>query len=224
MRRIVRLSGLFVVVWVTFVSTATAETVYTVDTSRSELVVQLFKAGVGAAFAHDHVVHATTFAGQIRLDATTPSNSSVTVEVQTPSLIADEPTTRQRYGLTSTLSEKNRQQIQETMMSTSQLDVGHYPTITFTSTQIGAAAAGIYTVTGNLTIREITQTVTFPAQVEQREQALQVRGSFRFNQSSFGYEPYSAFFGAVRNQDEVRLHFDILAIPKTETLPPERGE
>jgi len=196
--------------WVVLPSVA-APTVYTVDPTQSELVVQLFKAGAGAALAHDHVVHATTFTGQVQIDLAAPSSGTVTVEVQVASLQADDPTIRQKYNLPSQLSEKERQQIQETMMSTSQLDIKHYPIMTFSSTQIEAQTPGTYIITGKLTIRGITQIVTFPAQVEQRNNALHVHGSFRFKQSSFGYEPYSAFFGTVRNQDEVLLHFDVLA-------------
>ena len=195
------------------VASAATETVYTIDPTQSEFVVQLFKAGAGAVLAHDHIVRATTFTGQVQIDLATPASGSITVEVQAASLKADEPTMRQKYGLSSQLSEKDRQQIQETMLSKSQLDVEHYPVMKFTSTRIEAQTPGTYAITGKLTIRGITQSVTFPAQVERRDKALQVRGSFRFSQSSFGYEPYSALFGAVRNQDEVLFHFDVLAFP-----------
>ncbi len=204
---------LFAVVCATLVSFADTRTVYTIDLARSEFAVQLFKAGVGSALAHDHVVRATMFTGQVQIDLATPTNGSITVEVQTASLKIDEPAMRQKYGLPSQLSEKDRQQIQETMKSLSQLDVEHYPVMTFTSTKIEAQATGGYTVTGKLTIRGVTQSVIFPTYVERQGNALHVRGSFRFKQSGFGYEPYSALFGAVRNQDEVLLHFDVLAPP-----------
>jgi len=190
-----------------------APTAYTVDPTQSEFVVQLFKTGAGAVLAHDHVVRATTFTGQVQIDLAAPAGGSIMVEVWTASLKADEPTIRQKYNLPSQLSEKDRQQIQETMLSTSQLDVAHYPVIKFASTQIETRTTGLHTVTGRLTIRGVTQEVTFPAQVERRDKALYAHGSFRFKQSSFGYEPYSAFFGAIRNQDEVLLHFDVLAVP-----------
>jgi polyisoprenoid-binding protein YceI len=173
----------------------------------------LFKAGVGSALAHDHVVRATTFTGQVRIDLATPASGSITVEVQTASLTIDEPAARQKYGLPSQLSEKDRQQIQETMRSPSQLDVVHHPVMKFASTKIEAQQDGTYTVTGNLTIRGVTQVVTFLVQAERRESTLHIKGAFRFKQSSFGYTPYSALFGAVRNQDEVLLHFDVLAVP-----------
>jgi polyisoprenoid-binding protein YceI len=215
---------LFVVLYGTVFASAGAETVYTIDPTRSELVVQLFKAGAGAAFAHDHVVRATTYIGQIHFDPTTLSSASVTVEVQVASLKADEPALRQKYNLTSQLSEKDQHSIQDTMLSASQLDAARYPLMKFSSTKIEARDVGTYTVTGNLTIRGISQLVTFPAQIERSKDTLRVRGSFRFTQSSFGYQPYSALFGAVRNQDEVLLHFDVVGFPSEESSSPIRGE
>ncbi len=213
LRRFVLLSVFFGPVGWAVLPSVAAPTVYTVDPIQSEFVVQLFKTGAGAVLAHDHVVRATTFTGQVQIDFAAPASSSIMIEVQTASLKADEPTIRQKYNLPSQLSETDRQQIQETMMSTSQLDVAHYPVIKFTSTQIETQTTGLYTVTGRLTIRGVTQSVTFLAHVEQHDKALHAHGSVRFKQSSFGYEPYSAFFGAVRNQDKVLLHFDVLAIP-----------
>ena len=212
-RKVVECGVLGGLVFSAVLTSVAAPTVYTIDPTQSELVVQLFKAGAGSVLAHDHVVRATTFTGQMQIDLAALSSGSITVEVQAASLKADEATVRQKYGLSSQLSEKDRQQIQETMLSKSQLDVEHYPVMKFTSTRIEAQTPGTYAINGKLTIRGVTQSVTFPAQVERRDKALHIRGSFRFSQSSFGYEPYSAFFGAVRNQDEVLLHFDVVAVP-----------
>jgi len=212
-RRYIQCGMFFAVVCSAVVVFADAGTAYTIDRTRSEFVVQLFKAGAGALLAHDHVVRATMYTGQIHFDRDTPANSSVTIEVQSASLKIDEVEVRKKYDLPSQLSEKDRLQIQETMLSPSQLDAAHYPIIQFSSTQIAATTDEIYTVTGNLTIRKITRTVIFSARIEQDKQTLHVHGSFRFKQSSFGYEPYSALFGAVRNQDEVLLHFDLVASP-----------
>src|SRR5262245_65077076 len=86
--------------------------VYTIDPTRSELVVQLFKTGIGGPLAHDHVVRATQYTGQIQADLADPLRSVITVEVHTASLQADEPALRQKYGLTKSLSEKDRQDVQ----------------------------------------------------------------------------------------------------------------
>lgn len=187
--------------------------VYKIDPVQSEFVVQLFKAGIGAALAHDHVIRATAYVGQIQADPANPTTASIVVEVQTASLKADEPAVRQKYGLTAPLSEKERQEIQATMEAKTQLDVEHYPTMRFKSTRVEQQANGQYTVMGKLTLRGVTQSVTFPVNVEQRDGTMHGWGSFSVTQSSFGYQPYSAFLGAVRNQDEVVLHFDIVATP-----------
>jgi polyisoprenoid-binding protein YceI len=197
-----------------FVSAIQAESrVYTFDPARSELVVQLFKAGIGGPLAHDHVVSATQYTGQIQVDLADPTRSVITVAVQTAALQADDPTLRQKYKLTKPLSEKDRQEIQAHMQAPDQLDVGRYPAIQFRSTQIARQVEGQYTVTGDLTIRGVTQSVTFPVQGELQAGLLHGWGSFRLLQSRFGYKPYSAFLGAIRNQDEVVLHFDIVAVP-----------
>ncbi|MCS6926332.1 MAG: YceI family protein [Candidatus Binatia bacterium] len=187
--------------------------VYAVDPSRSELVVQLFKAGIGAVLAHDHVVRATAYTGSIEGDPGDPTTAVIVLEVQVASLQADEPEIRQKYGLAASLSEADRRAVQATMLSARQLDVQRYPLIRFRSTRVTPQGTGKYVVTGELTIRGITQPVSFPVQVELRNGVLRGWGSLRFLQSSFGYAPYSAFLGAVQNQDEVLLHFDVTAVP-----------
>ena len=59
--------GLFFgLVYSAFFSRAHADVVYRIDPAHSELVVQVFKAGIGAALAHDHVVRATAYTGQLQ--------------------------------------------------------------------------------------------------------------------------------------------------------------
>ena len=48
-----------------FLAQAEESVVYTIDPTRSELVVQLFKTGVGAALAHDHVVLGNDSLGKV---------------------------------------------------------------------------------------------------------------------------------------------------------------
>jgi polyisoprenoid-binding protein YceI len=76
-----------------------------------------------------------------------------------------------------------------------------------------AEQEGRYTVMGDLTLHGMTRAVTFPVQGEVQAGFLHGWGSFRLLQSHFGYKPYSAFLGAIRNQEEVMLHFDIVAGP-----------
>ena len=71
--------------------------------------------------------------------------------------------------------------------------VGKWPTATFTSTTIteGAPADGKLTganatVTGNLTIRDVTRSVTFPAVLELSPTTVKARTEFFINRKDFG--------------------------------------
>ncbi len=188
---------------------------YRIDPARSEFVVQVFKAGVGATLAHDHVVRATAYAGRIEADPADPTttSTSIAVEVESSSLMVDEPMVRQKYGLETQLGETQREQVQTTMESESQLAVARYPVMRFDSTRVERGRHGDFAVTGELTIRGVTRSIEFPVRAEQRDGAVHAWGSFRFKQTDFGFQPYSALLGAVRTQDEVVLHFDVVATP-----------
>lgn len=185
---------------------------YMIDTARSQLVVQLFKTGVGAALAHDHIVRATKFSGQIDLDPNAPTAAQVAVDVDATALVVDEPEVRTKFNLPLGLSEENRQEIQQTLESEGQLYVRRHARIRFRSTRITLAKEGQYAVIGDLELRGVTRLVSLFVQAEFEKAVLRVKGTGRFLQSSFGYQPYSAFWGAVRNQDEVVLHVDIVAV------------
>ena len=185
---------------------------YVIDPSRSEVVVQLFKTGIGSALAHDHVVRATKYSGQARLDLAEPAAARISVEVDATALVVDEPEIRKKYDLPLGLSEDSRQDIQRTLESESQLDVRRYPAIRFRSTRVTAEGEGSYLVNGDLELRGVTRPISLSLRGSAQNAELHVVGSGRFLQSSYGYQPYSAFWGAVQNQDEVVLHVDIVAV------------
>jgi polyisoprenoid-binding protein YceI len=186
---------------------------FRVDPERTRLAVRLYKEGVGGRLAHDHVVEAAEVSGQVEYDAARPEASSVMVEARTASLRVDEPAARRQLGLEGDLSESQRADVGKTMRSPEQLDVARYPTIRFASTRVVADAEGRLRVTGQLTLRGVTREVTFPATVVLESGTLRGRATLSFLQSSFGYRPYSAVLGAIRNKDEVTLHIDLVALP-----------
>ncbi|RJP69707.1 MAG: YceI family protein [Candidatus Abyssobacteria bacterium SURF_17] len=186
---------------------------YVVDSARSELAVRLFKGGIAAALAHNHVIRAIGFTGSARLDADTPANSFISIDVQTASLRADEPNVREKYGLIEPMKAQDRAKIQETMESAAQMNVAEYPTMRFQSTRIEKQSESDLLVTGDLTMHGVTRPVSFPVTVETVGDALRGKASLKFKQSDFGIKPYSAFLGAVRNEDEAMMYLDIVAIP-----------
>jgi polyisoprenoid-binding protein YceI len=203
-------------------STTACAMTYMVDPAQSELVVRLFKAGIGSVLAHNHVKQATDFSGEAKIDFENPSASDIRVEAQAKSLRADPPKLRQKYELEKEMSDDDRRQVQETMLSGDQMDVQKYPTIRFESTGIEKQSAGQYVITGAMTIHGVTQSISFPAVVTREGDRIQGRGSFHFKQSDFGIKPYSAFFGTVRNQDEAVMNIDLVLVPPK--TPAESGK
>lgn len=191
-----------------------AAAAFKVDPSRSSLVVQIFKDGVAAKLGHDHVVRATTFSGRVTYDPSAPTLSSVAVEVRTATLTVDDGETRRKFGLEGQLSTKDVAEIEKSMKAEGQLDVVKFPLITFTSTTITPQAPDRYLVTGQLTIRGVTRAVQFPANVVMDGNVFRATATLTFMQSAFGYKPYSALLGAIKNKDAVMLHIDLVAVPE----------
>ncbi len=212
MRRLVQL-GIALLAVLSILCGRASATEYVVDRARSELVVRLHKGGIAAALAHNHVIRATDYFGRGSYDLADPSRGSILVEVRSESLVADEAATREKYGLTKPLSDKDREKIQSTMQSTVQMDVKKYPMLKFQSTNIEEQSEGRYTITGDLTIHGVTQSVTFPVAVTPEDDGMRGRASFKFKQSDFGITPYSAMLGALRNEDEATMYLDIFAMP-----------
>jgi len=184
---------------------------YQVDPEQSELAVQLYKAGFASAFAHDHVVTATRFSGEVVYDPDDLGSASVSLEAEAAGLVVDEPEARSRYGIEGDLSDEDRAKIQSTMEGADQLAVEKYPTVSLESTSVEPGENGQLQVTARFTLHGETRSVTFPAQVEVEDGGLHATGEFRFKQSDYGIKPFSAKLGAVRNQDEILLHFDVRA-------------
>jgi polyisoprenoid-binding protein YceI len=187
---------------------------FKVDPSRSSLVVQIFRDGAAAKLGHDHVVQATTLAGRVTYDPSAPTLSSVAAEVRTATLTVDDAETRRKFGLEAQPSTKDVAEIDKSMKAEGQLDVAKFPLITFTSTTITPQAQDRYLVTGRLTIRGVTRAVQFPANVVMKDNVFRATATLTFMQSAFGYKPYSALLGAIKNKDAVMLHIDLVAVPE----------
>ncbi|MFA7482696.1 MAG: YceI family protein [Vulcanimicrobiota bacterium] len=87
-------------------------------------------------------------------------------------------------------------------------DVPNNPTSTFKSTGIAKADAG-YNVTGDLTMRGVTQSITFPAEITLEGDTVKTKAEFSINRKDFNV----AYAGKPDDliRDEVVIKFDITA-------------
>lgn len=65
-------------------------------------------------------------------------------------------------------------------------DVQHYPRIRLVSTAIVSKGGGLYQLTGQLTIKNVTKEVSFPFSVQATGEGPRFSGSFTINRKDFG--------------------------------------
>ena len=161
-----------------------------IDTRKSVMTVRVYKAGVFSAFAHDHEIAAPIASGSA--DTAAPH-----VELRTD---ASALRVRDTKG-----SEKDHDEIQQTMLGPEVLDAKRYPEIVFRSTSVEPSGLGAWSVHGALALHGQTHPVT----VAVSEKAGHYVGSALLKQTDFGIKPVRIAGGTVRVKDEVRIEFDV---------------
>jgi len=131
-----------------------------------------------------------TFSGEILADAQQPRVSQVRLVIEARSI------------------DTANAERDEHLRSKDFLSVEKYPTITFISTTITGAGSA-YSVQGDLTMHGVTQHLTIPVAVEQRQDEAVIRGSVSLSRKAFGIT-YNAFFNPV--QDKVDIIFTIVGV------------
>lgn len=184
---------------------------YRVERERSEIVARVATTGPAAALAHDHVVRATAW--QATLDVhRDPVALAADVRVDATALAVDEPDVRKRHGLDGELDDDDRAEVRATMLGASQLDVARHPEIRFVVSEVDRVGDGLR-IAGELRLHGVHRRIALPLAVSESDGAVTASGTVRVKQSDFGIEPYRAFLGAVRNEDEVEIAFRLVAVP-----------
>jgi polyisoprenoid-binding protein YceI len=188
-----------------FITTAASAETYALDGKKSELVVKTFKEGFAAALAHNHVVQATEFSGELAWDPAAPATTKVSVTVKAGSLVADRFELRKKHGQPNEIKPGDQQKVTEAMLGPDQLDVAKFPAITFVSTELGKNAKGGPVISGKFTLHGVTRDVKVPVKITVTGNSVIGDGRFRIRVSDYEIKPYSSAFGAIKNRDEVEI-------------------
>ena len=185
--------------------------VYRFNDQQSLLYVQVFKdnSTLGARFAHNHAIRSTNWTGVLeRIGAGT--DCRVSLELPVEGLIVDEPQMRRRVGYDDEIADNQRAEIRGHMLAENQLNIDAHPTMTFEGSRCSGADSdrGNLVIDGRLTIRGVSQVVRMNMQYRLINGTLYLRGELGITHSDFGFRPYSAFAGSVRNQENMTLGFD----------------
>ena len=166
-----------------------------IDTQKSVMTVRVFKSGLFSAFGHEHEISAPIRQG--RFSENDRSSVDLTVDA------------RQMRVMDKDVSEKDRAEIQEIMLSPKVLDTGQFPEIRFHSTAVERSGEGRWVVGGDLTLHGQTH----PVKLEVQGKDGHYQGTAQLKQRDFGIEPVSVGGGAVKVKDELRVEFDIVGKP-----------
>src|SRR5713226_3530849 len=119
---------------------------HNIDTQKSTLTIHIGKTGVFSGLGHEHEVRAPIQSGT----ADTGSHPAVEIRVDARALRVID-----KDG-----SEKDRAEVQQTMLGPEVLDIERHQEIVFKSTGAEAAGEGRWTLRGNLTLRGQTRPVS----------------------------------------------------------------
>jgi polyisoprenoid-binding protein YceI len=161
-----------------------------IDVAHSTMTVRVFKTGMLSAFGHDHEIAVPVAEGSVDAGA-----RKVELRVAASALrVAD-----------AKASDKDRGEIQSTMLGAEVLDAQNFKEIRFRSTSATQSGRGAWAVAGDLTLHGQTR----PVSVQVREKDGRYSGTCKLNITEFGIKPVKAAGGAVRVKDEVQIDFDI---------------
>ena len=162
---------------------------HNIDTQKSALTIHVGKTGLFSGLGHEHEVRAPIRSGS----ADTGAHVAVEIHVDARTLTVvgrDEP-------------EKDRAEVQQTMLGPEVLDSEHYQEIVFKSTGAEAGGAGRWTLRGNLTLHGQTHPVT--AQVTLKDG--HYTGETTMKLTDFGIKPPGK--PGTRAKDELKITFDV---------------
>ncbi|MER6124345.1 YceI family protein [Streptomyces sp. NPDC001795] len=176
---------------------------YRLGPSTGRLVIKTGRAGLGRRAGHDLTFEATRWSGEAVVAVAAPDRSSVSVTVETGSLEVREGT-----GGLKPLTDADRAEIKRTLADKALLHTAEHPTISFRSTRITGTPQS-FEITGDLTIKDRTHPVTVHGTSDGDSL---LRGWATVTQSTWGIKPYTAFLGALRLADEVRVEFEVAGL------------
>jgi polyisoprenoid-binding protein YceI len=191
-------------------------------TKKSQFAVRTYIGGAASGVGHDHIIVAVNPTGKVVFDPAAMEKTTIMVNIQTADLRVDADADRRRYKLEGQISKGDIADIGKAMRAEDQLYTKKHKTMKFESTKFTHKSGDKYLVEGNITIRGKSRKVNFPVTMTLKGQNMRARGKLKIMQSWFGYEPYSALFGALKNKDEVDLHLDLVAVTKESPAAAEK--
>ena len=206
------------------------------DAQESLLYVQVFKdeTRLLSAFSHNHVMRAADWSADFYFDANDLTNCRITAAVRVEELRVDETAMRtlvqSKYNDASGrprpntpdynqgLSDSDREQIRNSMLSVSQLNSLVYPEITLNGNDCSGMTgeSGQTTIAATMTLRGTPSTVNLVLDYDfTTPNQVLIVGTIATSHAELGFEPYEDLGGSVANAQPLNFTFDLMGVSET---------
>ncbi len=165
---------------------------------QSAITIRVSKSGLFSGFAHNHIVVAP-----IAQAAVDPAHMAVNITVATKEMKVTDPD----------VSQKDRTEIQTTMLGPTVLDAAKFPEIHFKSSRIEQTSPQHYRVTGTLDLHGANKEISFDVSGGPEH----YHGATKLKQTNFGIKPISMGGGSIKVKDELELEFDVYSAAPAKT-------
>ena len=185
---------------------------YHISKPESKIVLSVYRSGALARLGHNHIISHNNVHGKIYLHKKI-TKSGALLRVPVTSFIVDDPELRKMAGtdFTSTPSSKDISGTRSNMLSMKILDADVYPDITLASSNIRKTGADTFEITLHISLRNFISELIFPVKISINGNKIIVTGTAQFQQSDLGIEPFSILMGAIKVQDTLDAHFQLVA-------------
>ena len=190
------------------------------------------KKGFASSLAHNHFVTLPLTGMKIEADSSHPDRSHFSGEFKIEDLIFDDFSQVKKWqtslsslgsfeAIFTEISDKDREEIRTHGLAEDQLNAKKHPGGAFKLKNIAPGSIiGFekfkYVVTADLTISGKTSEIQIAANIDFSEKILKFEGISKAKFSQFGIEPYTAFLGAVGNEDQFFIYTNCSATPAFE--------
>lgn len=183
-----------------------APTTYAVDGGRLEVIVKYDRKALIAG--HDHVLQSSRFSGTVVWDEADPTACDVRLTLPVQTLQVDPPGARARRGFEGQTSDGDKKSILKNALSKGQLNAANHPDITYTARSCAMQGSKMKVV-GDLTIRGVSHTVTSLMDCTADGQTFTGTGRFDAGHEDFGFSPYTALLGSLRNAEPLTFYIKV---------------
>ncbi|MFQ6005193.1 MAG: YceI family protein [Woeseia sp.] len=179
--------------------------------TESEIRVLVYRGGLLGGFGHNHVISTSDISGRIQITGKAASSSMYMI-FPVESLEVDDDAIRMEEGKSfeKEVSKKNKRGTRKNMLGRKLLDSDNYPDIEIRSRHWSGQPPDIL-VSAEVTVRDQTNTLEFPAEVNIDDEQIVVTGSFSVTHGQLGLKPFKAVLGTLRVRDQMELKFRITA-------------